>query len=121
MGKIIAYRQQYSFCEGGNARKYAAFVRGFIFKNKPEFYGVVSKKAIDTIDGPMWAIKISSNVEHPDYDPIAKCVINNIPIFLWNDKCWIIAQSQHKRQIYQTINDCHTMVIHEIGAKPEEQ
>lgn len=98
-----AYRQQYSFASGSDAEKYEIFLKQQILRLKPNFYGVAHKKKIQTQDGPMFAVHLSTAIEDPNLETIAECWINNQIIFLWRDRCWAIAAGIDGKQLLHRI------------------
>ena len=98
-----AYRQQYSFASGSDAEKYEIFLKQHILKLNPNFYGVAAKKKIQTPDGPMFAVHLTTVIEDPNLETAAECWINNQTIFLWRDRCWTIAVGSSGKQLLHRV------------------
>lgn len=70
---------------------YKQFLKSNIAKFKPTYYSITKSKAINTIDGMMYVLDLSDNIENPDCGVIAECKINNEYIYWWGESCWFLA------------------------------
>lgn len=99
MPKKKAYRKDYRFLSTTRAEKYSLFLKRNLLSLNPKYYVVVSRKQINTPDGVMYALRITGDVEFPDFEPIAECWINGSDIYLWRDRCWGIAVDEKGKEI----------------------
>jgi len=97
--KKKAYRKTYRFLSKTRAEKYSLFLKKNLLDLDPKYYVVVNRKRVDTIDGVMYALRITTDIECPGFEPIAECWINGSHIYLWRDKCWGIAVDRNGKEI----------------------
>lgn len=123
MRSIKAYKAQLSF---GETDKYHVFLKQQILNLNPQYYVVSQKQKIITDDGIMYVLRIVKDVEIPNLELIAECLINTSLIYLWRDHCWTIAVDKYQRPIIKYDQDktrkrlqhesCNkTIIIHRIG------
>lgn len=99
-----AYKQKFGFLTKARAKKYLLFLKQHILKLKPRFYAVIHCREIITSDGKMYALRITTDIEHPGFEPIAEAWINGQYIYLWKDHCWAVAVDEKEKQILQYDN-----------------
>lgn len=102
-----AYRQNYSWAAGKSAKRYEAFLKKHILQAKPNFYGIIKKSKVDTVDGVMLELHLTTTVDDPSLDIIAECMLNNQRIYLWRDIAWALAQDEHQRLLHASIANEH--------------
>lgn len=125
---FLAHRKRYSFASSAQyIDKYRRFLSTHLMELKPVFYSVVSKREIDTTDGPMCVVKLVLDTADPQFDVIAECFINGSHIYFWQNKCWELASSYTVEDIEVpclwlepcgTLPECATaklLVIYSIG------
>lgn len=95
-----AHRRKFDFliCDD-KAEKYLLFLKQQILNLKPQYYAVVHAVEVKTSDGPMFAVRITGDIEHPEFEPIAEAWINGQLIYLWRDHCWGIGVDDNGKQI----------------------
>ena len=99
-----AFKKDYGFLSDRRAEKYSIFLKDNLFKLKPKYYAVVDRKRIITSNGVMYALCIKTDIESPEFEPIAECWINGSDIYLWRDRCWGIAVDAKGNEIKKCIN-----------------
>jgi hypothetical protein len=72
----------------------------FIKKCAPElsgwaYYAVTKSLLALSADGPMQLISVSGDLENPEYEPIATAVVNGMRLYLWRDRYWMEAITEH--------------------------
>lgn len=102
--KKKAFKKNYGFLSDQRAEKYSLFLKENLLKLKPKYYVVVSRKRILTPDGVMYVLCITTDIEFPNYEPIAECWINGSDIYLWRDRCWGIAVDEKGSEIKRYTN-----------------
>jgi hypothetical protein len=114
-----AFKKKYDF---GDANKYRLFLKRHLTKVVPRFYGVAACRAVDTTDGPMYALQIVLDIENPNFEPIAEAWINDEFIYLWRDHCWAVAVDKQGCKIvkedYCSGDPFANMVINDINTIP---
>ncbi len=93
-----AFKKRFDFAST-NPERYLIFLKEHFTKTKPRFKSVLSKTRVDTVDGVMFAVDIVDDIENPNLDTIAECVVNGETIFLWNDHCWAVAVDKDEKEI----------------------
>ena len=89
---VIAYRARYSFANTPEkAEKYQVFLKDHILELSPKYYGVAESQKVSTPDGIMYDVKLVEELGNPEHEIIAECFVNNSYIYLWRDKCWMVA------------------------------
>lgn len=99
MAKKKAYKKSYGFLSTTRAEKYSLFLKENLLNLNPKYYVVVGQKRVNTPDGEMFALRITTDIEFPNFEPIAECWINGSDIYLWRDKCWGIAVDEEGKEI----------------------
>lgn len=127
-----AYHKRFDFVT--DSGKYLLFLKQNLKNINPLFYSVAYCREVKTTDGPMYAIRIITELDDPSLEPIAECLINNQFVYLWRNHCWSVAVDQNGSELIRmgTINEglpfiykksqpCHkTLLIHKIGTEPIE-
>lgn len=113
--KKKAYRKTYRFLSSTRAEKYSLFLKRNLLDLNPKYYVVVSRKQVDTIDGVMYALRITTDLEFPDFEPIAECWINGSDIYLWRDKCWGIAVDEEGKEIKRLDRKVMTPLVDDVS------
>jgi hypothetical protein len=91
------YKKTYGF---DNPEKYRVFLKRHLIKLSPRYYSVASWRRVETVDGPMYALKIIMDaVDNPNLEVIAEAWINDEYIYLWRDHCWAIAVDKDNRSV----------------------
>lgn len=93
-----AFKKVHDFAQR-NPERYLMFLKRHFIRTEPTFRSVVDKRRVDTSDGEMYAVTIADDIDNPDYDAIAECVINGETIYLWNDHCWAVAVDKDGKEI----------------------
>lgn len=94
-----AYKKNYRFLSTTRAEKYSLFLKQKILELDPKFYVVTNRKRVITPDGEMFTLRITTDIECPDFEPIAECWINGSDIYLWRDRCWGIAVDETGKEV----------------------
>lgn len=69
--------------------KYYPFLKKNFYQCKPSFYGVLSSEIIILLDGTIaYKCMLTATIDNPNIGIMAKCVINNLDIYNWQDKFW---------------------------------
>jgi hypothetical protein len=131
-----AFRKTYDFAPQ-NPERYLIFLKEYFTRTSPTFYSVICQEQVDTIDGIMFALELAKDIENPDYDTIAECIINGETIYLWQDHCWGVGvdkngeevrsafQSRRRRDWAKAItckpvSSKQTILLFQIGIDPVE-
>lgn len=99
--RIKAYKKHFSFALA-DQDKYLLFLKKYFKETEPCFYSVVAKKQVQGMDCKVWVLTLDDDIENPDHEVIAECVINNENIYLWRDCCWSIAVDKNGKSLYYT-------------------
>jgi len=139
MRNIKAYKKSFDYLGEVENERYLAFLKRHFVQSEPNFYSVVSKTKVDTPDGVMYAVRINTELNDPNYEPIAECWINGYFFYLWRDLCWAIANDKNNKDIINFPNGkkfnpilkdnlnainrlrqpCNkTLILHTIGKDP---
>jgi hypothetical protein len=112
-----AYKKHYRFLSPTRSEKYSLFLKQKILELQPKFFVVVKQRTVNTPHGTMFALRITTDIECPNFEPIAECWINGSNIYLWRDRCWGIAVDKNNREIASTesITDEKTILLYPIG------
>ena len=113
----------------GGEEKYQLFLKKHMLDLEPKYYAVVHNRKIDTPSGVMIVLHITTDIEHPGFEPIAEGWINGRFIYLWREHCWgvavtssekqIINYDDHKLKFQSTHHDLHlskTVLVFKIGS-----
>jgi hypothetical protein len=112
------FRRRFSF---SNDEKYRIFLKQQIFNLNPQYYVVADSKPLDTTDGPMLCLKLSTDISNPDFPPIVEAKINNQLVYLLDNQCWTVAVNQHDSlMILDEVNTStgvghKIIIVHQIG------
>lgn len=96
---VKAYRKTLDFLPQQQIEKYLLFLKKHALDVSPQYYVVVESRPVMTTDGPMYAVRISTDIEDPEFEPIAESWINNQIIYVWQDQCWGIAVNKDGKQM----------------------
>jgi hypothetical protein len=113
----------------GDPEKYMIFLKRHFTSTTPKFWSVIEQCQVLTRDGMMYALALSEDIENPNYDTIAECVINGDEIYLWNDRCWGVAEDEGRPLSSLTVavpthkemtHNRKTVLLYRIGTEPVE-
>lgn len=107
-----AFKQRLGFLTASREEKYLLFLKQQILGLEPKFYVVVHKRRVLTPDGEMFVVRITTDIEHPGFEPVAEGWINGRFIYLWRDHCWSIAVDDNNKQIIRYDDPVNADDIH---------
>lgn len=87
-----AYRRQFDLFD---SEKYRIFLKSKLYELSPRYYVIVASKTIESIDGPMIALKINMELTDPAFEPIIEVLINDQYIYYYQDECWAVAVDKY--------------------------
>lgn len=86
----VVHKHKYEFAEGDNAVKYELFLKEHLHSLDPVFLGIIEYVIINSYDGPMCQLTLTTTLDDPGFDVIAECFINGQYIYLWKDCVWTL-------------------------------
>lgn len=106
------YRQTFNFINNTKAEKYLLFLKRQALELNPNFYAVTNNREVDTCDGKMYTLRITNDIESPEFETIAELFINNQHIYIWRDHCWGIAVNSNGNEI---VLPCQSNLVYRPG------
>lgn len=89
---IKAYKIRFPYADPD---KYALLLKQKFMFCEPRFWVAVRIQEIVAVDGPMFALRYSDDLELPNGEPIGECMINGLQVFLWRGFSWLTAVDAH--------------------------
>lgn len=125
-----AFKRRHEFALR-DPEKYRIFLKKHFTSTRPKFWSIIEKCRVRTRDGIMYALTLSEDIENPNHDTIAECVVNGEMVYLWNDQCWGMAVDHKDKPVSRTImplpfnphqTSCKrkSVLLYRIGTEPVE-
>lgn len=73
----------------GSPYEYFCFLKSHFLSCNPTFASVVAQKTFEAPFGGILGIAIVEELNDPTFPPIAMCIVNRRPVYLFNDKYYI--------------------------------
>jgi hypothetical protein len=82
---------------------------------------------IETLDGPMFQLRLISDLTNPKLEPVGEVLMNNEYWYLWRDHFWAVAEYADSRVDDVESSSCRhpekdyiDLVVHCVGRQIEE-
>lgn len=108
-------RRRFNYLTPEGSEQYLIFLKKHVLDTNPVMWSVVQKEEINTGDGQMFKLLLADDIENPEFDVLAFCMVNNQPIMVWQDGVFTIAISGGSSCLWlQGRNPCEEIQLTEM-------